>query len=599
MSKYTDYTQVDPILTDVIGISRSPFTTNTFFSTTMGQIKTLIADVQPANQIVFGTGTGLNSSSNLTWNGTSLSVNGSVSILPMTVAGILHNNTSGLLSSSLIVNADIDAAAAIDDTKLATIATAGKVSNSATTATSLNTANSIVLRDGLGGFSAGTITASLNGNATTATTAISFSGSLSGDVTGTQSATVIANSAVTNAKLSNMANNTFKGNISGSSAAPSDITVVQMQTALGLGTMAFENSNAVSISGGSIAGVTLSASSITVPSFSTAGVVHNNSSGAFFSSLIVNADITTATIANSKLATMANNTFKGNVSGSTASPSDLTVAQMQSALGITGSLTIANTQVGFGNSSNNLIGSANFTWNDSTKLLQLASGTEINLGSSITARKLVIYSTTTNNFQFYGLGVSAGQFEYVADSSATDHVFYAGTSTSTRQELFRVKGNKNITTQAGGGIQFGNSTSGYAAATLDYNEGPFTVNMVLSGPWGATTVNFPVTLIRTGNIVTMQWNGMAAGVARTTSAIIASQSGSNNIPARFGTSALNGFTKAIRILDGSANTSLDVGAINLVNGAGGLFLNITNAAGTPFSNAYCGIPFGEISWQYA
>jgi hypothetical protein len=70
-----------------------------------------------------------------------------------------------------IVNSDINASAAIADTKLATISTAGKVSNSATTATSANTASAIVARDGSGNFSAGTITAALSGNATTATTA--------------------------------------------------------------------------------------------------------------------------------------------------------------------------------------------------------------------------------------------------------------------------------------------------------------------------------------------------------------------------------------------------------------------------------------------
>jgi len=70
-----------------------------------------------------------------------------------------------------IVNADISAAAAIADTKLAQITTAGKVANSATTATNANTANAIVARDGSGNFSAGTITANLAGNASTATTA--------------------------------------------------------------------------------------------------------------------------------------------------------------------------------------------------------------------------------------------------------------------------------------------------------------------------------------------------------------------------------------------------------------------------------------------
>jgi hypothetical protein len=64
-----------------------------------------------------------------------------------------------------IVNADINASAGIVDTKLATIATAGKVSNSATTAASANTASAIVARDSSGNFSAGTITAALTGTA--------------------------------------------------------------------------------------------------------------------------------------------------------------------------------------------------------------------------------------------------------------------------------------------------------------------------------------------------------------------------------------------------------------------------------------------------
>ena len=63
------------------------------------------------------------------------------------------------------VNADIASAAGIVDTKLATIATALKVSNSATTAASANTASAIVARDASGNFTAGTITAALTGTA--------------------------------------------------------------------------------------------------------------------------------------------------------------------------------------------------------------------------------------------------------------------------------------------------------------------------------------------------------------------------------------------------------------------------------------------------
>ena len=73
------------------------------------------------------------------------------------------------IASGVIVNADINAAAAIVDTKLATISTALKVSNSATTAASINTALAIVSRDSFGDFSAGTVSASLAGNSSTAT----------------------------------------------------------------------------------------------------------------------------------------------------------------------------------------------------------------------------------------------------------------------------------------------------------------------------------------------------------------------------------------------------------------------------------------------
>src|SRR5205085_6131733 len=78
--------------------------------------------------------------------------------------GVVHSDSVGQFSSSLIVDADVSASAGIVDTKLATISTAGKVANSATTATSANTASAIVARDVSGNFSAGSITASLIGN---------------------------------------------------------------------------------------------------------------------------------------------------------------------------------------------------------------------------------------------------------------------------------------------------------------------------------------------------------------------------------------------------------------------------------------------------
>jgi hypothetical protein len=101
----------------------------------------------------------------------------------------LTNKTISAASNTIseIANANIAAAAAIADTKLATISTASKVQNSATTATSSNSGSAIVSRDASGNFAAGVITANvtgaLTGNASTATTlATARDFQLTGDV---------------------------------------------------------------------------------------------------------------------------------------------------------------------------------------------------------------------------------------------------------------------------------------------------------------------------------------------------------------------------------------------------------------------------------
>lgn len=97
-----------------------------------------------------------------------------------------------------IKTADLDPSLSIPDSRLATIATAGKVSNSATTATSANTASAIVARDASGNFTAGIITASLVGNADTA----SFASTAGSATTATTAAN--ATNALTAASATNV-----------------------------------------------------------------------------------------------------------------------------------------------------------------------------------------------------------------------------------------------------------------------------------------------------------------------------------------------------------------------------------------------------------
>jgi len=99
--------------------------------------------------------------------------------------------------------------------------------NSATT----NTVNTVVHRDSSGNFSAGTITATLVGNVT---------GNLTGNVTGT----VTGNAT------------NVDGTVALNNGGTGATTAANARTNLGLGTIATQASNSVSITGGSIAGIT-------------------------------------------------------------------------------------------------------------------------------------------------------------------------------------------------------------------------------------------------------------------------------------------------------------------------------------------------------
>ena len=75
------------------------------------------------------------------------------------IANVVETTDTGTVTSNML-------AGSIADTKLNTISTAGKVANTATTATASNTNSTIVARDGSGNFAANLITSNLTGNVT-------------------------------------------------------------------------------------------------------------------------------------------------------------------------------------------------------------------------------------------------------------------------------------------------------------------------------------------------------------------------------------------------------------------------------------------------
>lgn len=219
----------------------------------------------------------VNGSANLTTANT-YKINGT-DVLSATALG------SGVTSSSLTAVGTIATGTwqgtAISDTYLATISTAGKVSNSATTATSANTASAIVARDLSGNFTAGTITAALSGNASTATAlqtartinGTSFDGTANITVTaaaGTLTGTTL-NATVTGSSLTSVGALTSGSISTGFTAIPntalanSSVTINGTAVALGA-------SGTVTAAAGTLTGTSL-ASNVVSSSLTSVGTL--------------------------------------------------------------------------------------------------------------------------------------------------------------------------------------------------------------------------------------------------------------------------------------------------------------------------------------
>jgi len=81
-----------------------------------------------------------------------------------------------------------------------------------------------------------------------------------------------------------------------------------------------------------------------------------------------------------------------------------------------------------------------------TPTLGVASATAVYLDTNATGVvKICMYGTPSNNFQYDGFATLSSTLAYHVSATTSNHIFYAGTSSTTRSELFRVKGTGGFT----------------------------------------------------------------------------------------------------------------------------------------------------------
>jgi trimeric autotransporter adhesin len=411
------------------------------------------------------------------------------------------------IAAGVILNADINASAAIVDTKLATIATAGKVSNSATTATNANTASTIVARDASGNFTAGTITANLTGTASLATSAAACTGNaatvttnanLTGDVTSVGNATSIAAGVIVNADIN-------------ASAAIVDTKLAQITTAGKVSGTAITTGN-ISTSGSITTTSTLSVQGLTVGkgagAISTNTVLGNTALGVNttgFENTAIGKDALFTNTTGSSNTACGINTLFFNVSGI----ENTAIGGYALQNNTTGNL---NTACGQGNLYSNTTGVSNTAYgafaiySNTTGVYNTATGTEAlknnTTGITNTANGLTaLFANTTGDYNT-AIGASSLYSNTIGTSNVAVGVdaLYSNTTgvSNTATGLFALRSNTTGSDNTAIGLYAGRGDNSQANTTGSNNT------FIGANAMGASATASNVITLGNGSIATLR-----------------------------------------------------------------------------------------------
>jgi hypothetical protein len=314
---------------------------------------------------------------------------------------------------------------------------------------SANTANAVVQRDGSGNFAAGTITAALTGNASTATAlqtarninGVSFNGTAditvtaaAGTLTGTTLASNVVSSSLTSVgTLANLTvTNPITGSVTGSSGSTTGnaATATALQTARAINGVNFDGTAAITVTAaaGTLTGATLAAG-VTASSLTSVGTLGSltvtnpitgsvtGSSGSTTGNAATATALQTARNINGVsfngtadiTVTAAAGTLSGNTLASGVTASSLTSVGTLTSLAVSGTLITPATITSSGASTSVSINNTNANaWGSNLAIATggTAAGYFGTIGSLLgtTTQDLAVYATSGNGFRVYTNG---------------------------------------------------------------------------------------------------------------------------------------------------------------------------------------------------
>lgn len=258
---------------------------------------------------------------------------------------------------------------------------------------------------------------------------ITLTGDVTGSGTGSFAATV-ANSAVTNAKLADMVQATFKMRAAAAgTGAPIDGTAAQAKTALAIANTDVSGLGTLSTQSGTFSG-TSSGTNTGDQTITLTGDVTGSGTGSFA------ATIANSAVTNTKAANMANGTIKGRTTAGTGAPEDMTAAQTKTILAI------ANTDVsGLGTASTVNTG----TSAGNVPLVSQADTRYVQQSIGTTKGDVVAFSASATPVR---VGVGTNNQVLTADSAQTSGVKWATAPSGSvaSDSIFTTKGDLPVGT---------------------------------------------------------------------------------------------------------------------------------------------------------
>lgn len=286
---------------------------------------------------------------------------------------------------------------------------------------------------------------------------------------------------------------------------------------------------------------------IAIPALNTAGILLNNASGEISSSVGTNGQVlTTNDSGGINWVTLSLGTVT-DVSGTapivSSGGTDPVISINPATVSAAGSMSAAD--------KTKLDGLANSQWTTNGSNIHFNTGNvgigtilphaPLQLSSTTNNRKIVLYENENNDHEFYGLGVNDNTFRYQVKGTAASHVFYAGISNTNSSELFKIKGNGQITipalstagvvlNNASGEISSSVGTNGQVLTTdvsgiiswanpysglINFTESNYTYDsktgVELLATNSSTNIDFVISPKGTGSILAQQPNGTATG----------------------------------------------------------------------------------------